>query len=262
MKMPFSKRIDFGCLAAGVPVIRVRQRKPRHVLLMCLFICAAREGAAASPDFGQARLRKIAGYGSECDSSVKIEVEAQGMRQGARCVYRAAAAAGGQFSQEVKLFPGMNRVTVAAETGTDEIIIPFAVAKPGLRIRMDCPGNDGTYRLHVNGLYDYNPGPDAAGGYFVETGEQWQPGVPYHESQTVVYRAAVAGLYRISVSHFTETVGPPVALTTVVSVFSGEELVYRSGNGDGKELWSVGTLVIHAGIRRAGTPWMGTSVWI
>jgi hypothetical protein len=39
---------------------------------------------------------------------------------------------------------------------------------------------------------------------------------------------------------------PPVAAPTTVSVYVNGELVLRTTNGDGKELWSVGTIVLHA----------------
>lgn len=222
----------------------IHGRKLFLFLFLCLFLCAVQKGDAVTSEFSQARLLPITGYGREYDSSVKIEVEAPSMRPGARCVYRTASE-DGYFTQEVKLFPGLNRVTVTTSSGSEEVIIPFDVERPSLRVRMDCTGNDGTYMLHVNGMCRYDPGPDASGGYYESDEYWWMHGPPYLEAQTVCYPAAGAGLYRIFVTHFAEF-SNPVALVTTVRVYVNEKLVFTGSNGDGKETWCVGTLVVHA----------------
>lgn len=195
------------------------------VCALCIVFLSACHSLAGGA-FDEARTLPIAGQVSDAETDVTVELKATSMETGAKCVYKTTAV-NGQFLQNVKLFPGQNLVTAKTASGSQERIRPFSVRKPTLRVHLDC--SDIYYHLVVN---DWADGDDL--------------------NETFYRREAEAGLYRISVYHMVEGEGDPVVAETTVSIYINDILVSRTSNGDGKLLWSVGTVVLHSGDQVGG----------
>lgn len=147
--------------------------------------------------------------------------------------------AGDRISQNVKLFPGQNLVTTKTATGTTEIMHPLFVENPTLRVEFSYPGPS---------AYDaYRVGVRFNGDWCYENAVFW--GVDDASAiQGIVIADAEAGLYEVIVFHdFEGENQTPTALSTTVRVYVNEELVFAASNGNGIDLWSVGTFILHSG---------------
>jgi len=112
----------------GVTGKRHERKNPRRVfqLLLASLVCATSIASADSAASDISRIKTITGTVPSGDASVEVEVKASSMRDGAKCVYQVPAE-NGQFSADVKLFPGQNTVEVKSSGGTENKILPCAI---------------------------------------------------------------------------------------------------------------------------------------
>lgn len=114
--------------------------------LLCLFLGA---GVTAAEDFGTARLLPIGGTVRKSQSDVELDQKASEMPKDAKCTYTVEAT-NGVYSQTVKLFPGVNRITTKTADGTSETLAKLDVQKPNLRVELSWIGQNTEYTLCVN----------------------------------------------------------------------------------------------------------------
>jgi hypothetical protein len=208
--------------------------------------------------FEAARNCTVTGDVLDSETEVSLEVKAASMRDGARCVYNATAS-GGAYARKVKLFPGENVVTATTATGTDTKYYSFDAGSWSLRVELSWAGNNQDYDLHVNDVYfgNRNSGGGTLDHDWTHNSSDGNP------IENITYSQASAGMYRIYVYYYNdneyndegEQVGSPQA--TTVRVYVNEQRIHSDSyliteyngisTGNGKSIWNVATVVLHAG---------------
>jgi len=162
--------------------------------LLCLLLGA---GVTAAEDFGTARLLPMSGTVRESQSTVELDQKASEMPKDAKCAYTVEAT-NSVYSQTVKLFPGVNRITTKTADGMTETLAKLDVQTPNLRVGLSWTGQNMDYALCVN--------------------ENIRNNSRFSGEENVSIAQAEAGLYGISVRYAaptggTETVIGPLLLT-------------------------------------------------
>lgn len=198
---------------------------------------------------GQSMVETIRGNVPDGSANVELEVQASSLPNGVKSLYTAPVQ-NGAFSQDVRVFPGINRVTVRTDTGATEMLIPRSYHKPTLTVELWYPDDSGAYGdnyiLYVNG-FDVGYVSENVVGYGVFFNYNYY----FENHQTLVFPEAEAGLYRVIVFHNFEGWPWPPARTTTINVRLDGNLVYAASNCGG-ELWSAGTFVVHSGDEAGG----------
>ncbi len=155
----------------------------------------------------------------------------------------------GNYSKNIKLFPGLNLLEAATETGSRSSHVYMRVDPPRLRITLSWSGGNQDYDLYVNSIYYGNR---SAGGGTLDNDWTNENGPV---TETVLYSAAPAGLYRIYVNHFANHSGTP--RTTYVKIYLNEKQIYSGSHylsqpnggtfGNGAGVWNVATVLLHSG---------------
>ena len=137
-------------------------------------------GVTAAEDFGTARLLPVGGTVPGSHSAVELDLKTPEMPADAKCAYTAEAT-NGVYSQTVKLFPGVNRITAKTADGASETLARLDVQKPNLRVELSWIGQNTEYALCVNDQSCEN------------SADSGKEAVSVHQ--------AAAGLYRIYVRY-------------------------------------------------------------
>jgi hypothetical protein len=220
--------------------------------------------ARGADDFEKARAKTISGEVLDTESEVRLLIKP---KEKPGRFYDVKEFTNRRFKQQVKLFPGWNKATAKTATGLDPREITLKVAKPFLRVELSWAGNNQDYDLHVKNVNDvYYSNKVSDGGTldhdWISNDSEGNP------TEIIKYPAAEAGLYRICVYYFAdnehnvnkEDVGYPQPTTVRIYVNNDkifdETYTITEHNGNttenGKSIWNVGTVVLHAGMDAGG----------
>ncbi len=158
----------------------------------------------------------------------------------------------GNFTQDVRYFPGRNTITVTSATAKEVRTTTFTIAAPNLRVVMEWKADDLDYDLYVNNV-NWTNKKTAEG----ELSRDAFAGKEGPGKEEINFRSAKPGSYAIYVNYYSDH-GNGGSSPTKITVYLGNDVIFsqtktitefegRGGNlaGTGKSVWNVGTVVIH-----------------
>jgi Ca2+-binding RTX toxin-like protein len=198
----------------------------------------------------------LAGVIDDDSPYVTIKIKSPDARAGAERIYYANVDVDdGSFSSPIELLLGRNEIEVIGETVSRTLTQIVEVKEVDMRIQLSWGGGfNQDYDLYVEDI-NYSNKSNGAGQL---DRDARHPPTDFPAIENVTYLDAAAGLYRIYVNYFSDhdTTSPQ---TTTIRVFIDEQQVYIASKlltqdeakntslaGDGKSVWNVGTLVVHA----------------
>ena len=158
----------------------------------------------------------------------------------------------GNFTQDVRYFPGRNTITVTSATAKEVRTTTFTIAAPNLRVVMEWKADDLDYDLYVNNV-NWTNKKTAEG----ELSRDAFAGKEGPGKEEINFRSAKPGSYAIYVNYYSDH-GNGGSSPTKITVYLGDDIIFSQTKtitefeglggklaGTGKSVWNVGTVIIH-----------------